>query len=222
MPPTPITRDNCWSVRQCMERAAALLETSTDVLRGLDAMAEGVFGDMPGFTDRCSEHQAVAVQLDHLHTLVEHCIANLRGGFAAPATPIVERVERTSPPLPAGPPKGMTRAPRPLMPPKDIGKWAPQTATPVSRRGEASRALMNNGRAQAREQARLEGLLGVEEFCAALGIGRNAFYLMRTRQHLPEPTRREHGMCFWTQEQVEAVVAQRNASLSRPQQAEET
>jgi hypothetical protein len=81
-----IDRSNCWSARQCFERAAALDTQSDAVVAELDAMTRELWGNLDD-AGRCSEHQAAIDHIAALLTLVEHLVANLKGGFAVPATP---------------------------------------------------------------------------------------------------------------------------------------
>jgi hypothetical protein len=92
-----ITRDNCWSVRQCTERLAALDQRSDAVVAELDAMTRDLWGNLED-AGRCSEHQAAVDLIAALLDLAEHLVANLKGGFALPATPEVTSAPRTPTP----------------------------------------------------------------------------------------------------------------------------
>jgi hypothetical protein len=95
MSASPITRDNCWSVRQCTERLAALDQRSDGIVAGLDAFAQEIFDRMEG---RITEHQAAVDHIAALLELAEHLVANLKGGFALPPTPEVTSAPRTPTP----------------------------------------------------------------------------------------------------------------------------
>lgn len=83
----PITRTTVWSVLHCQRRHAELLERSHVVVAELDALAEQAGLAGAATTQRCDELQRAVDQLDHLHTLVEHCLFNLRNGMAVPLPP---------------------------------------------------------------------------------------------------------------------------------------
>jgi hypothetical protein len=84
---TAVTRDTCWSVRQCTERAAALDAKADGVVQGLDAFETELGIGVGAFGSRCEEHQAAVTFIGQLLELVEHLQANLRYGFTMPATP---------------------------------------------------------------------------------------------------------------------------------------
>lgn len=74
------------STRQTLDRAAALQPgRSADILLTL-AELEAELG-IDGDGTLCAEHQAVALRLAELHLLVDHLVANLRGGHGVPPTP---------------------------------------------------------------------------------------------------------------------------------------
>lgn len=94
---TAITRANCWSVRQCTERLAALDQRSDAVVAELDAMTRELWGNLED-AGRCSEHQAAVDHIAALLELAEHLVANLKGGFALPPTPVQPAASRPQAP----------------------------------------------------------------------------------------------------------------------------
>lgn len=183
--PQPITRATCWSVRQCTERAAQLLQRSEDAVAELDALLDDTFGVTP----RCPEHQAVVTQLDHLHTLVEHLLANLRFGFAAPLTPTIEPKPATPPAPP--PPAAVIAATKP--------------------RGIAGRTTANTSRADVIAAARAEGLLDMTALAHGSGYSKLTIQQYRSEGRLPKEHTMRHGVPFWKPEQVAHIKHRRVA-----------
>lgn len=217
MTPTRIT---CWSVLECERRARALEERSHLIVAELDRMAAEL--GMGPATDRCDEHIAVVTQLDQLHTLVEHCLANLRGGFALPptpgnhtdaaptpsadkpaanTTPVEKRIQRRSigtfnqrPDPPA-----MMNRPQKVKPP---------TPTPEEH-ARAAREHRRGFLAELRKQAAAEGLHDLSALAARTG------YTLATLQNysglgrLPPPHTVRSGIPLWHDSQLEQIGRKR-------------
>lgn len=212
-----ITRTTCWSVRQCVERAAALLQASERVVAELDAMAAEIGMHVersPASYTRCAEHQAIVTQLDHLHTLVEHCLANLRHGFAAPATP------DPAPPRPASPPMPMARKPakpEPAAAPaaETIGQFPPKPApAPARTQTQARKDVLERIRAEAAR----DGLLDLPTLAQRTGLAVATLYQYRSAKLLPDPYTRRSGIPLWHESQVATFEVTRRHSRASSHQ----
>jgi predicted DNA-binding transcriptional regulator AlpA len=186
----PITRATCWSVRQCKERAAQLLLASDDVVTTLDGQAEE-FGFGPiEHGSRCAEHQAAVTQLDHLHTLVEHLLANLAGGFGAPATPF----KAGSPAAPTNGAEDQTAKPlHRQAPTKSTAPKPVRVVTPPKTRDIA------------RAQALAEGLIDMSGVSKLTGYSHATVQCYRSDGRLPKEHAMRASIPFWRPEQFNDI-----------------
>ena len=177
---------------------------------------------MGSATDRCDEHAAVVTQLDMLHTLVEHCLANLRGGFAAPPTP---QHDTAPAPLPVAARPSANGAPvETRIQRRSIGTFNPRPDPPAMMTKPAkakpppptpqehARAASEHRRgflAELRKQAAAEGLHDLSALAARTG------YTLATLQNysglgrLPPPHTVRSGIPLWHDSQLEQIGRKR-------------
>lgn len=185
-----ISRDNCWSLRDCFERADRLNDEADELVRA-GRLSDGSFTaslvDMP--LDLLARRQ---------RELIAHLCVNLKAGFATPVTPNGITVPRPSMPKPlravkpAPPP-----APKPPKPPK-APKPPPQIG--YERLGAKAAAL---SRAKGRADAAARGLLGLPQMLQTLGMTQAGFYKARNAGRIEAPVEYQKGLPFWKPEQAE-------------------
>lgn len=175
-----ITRENCWSVRQCFERADQLSDE-----------AEG------------SDDALVRRQRE----LIAHLCVNLKAGFATPMTPEPGRPRVGMPPVMYSQPTPMPKplaAPRPPKVPPP-----PKEPKPRKKRERKPESTDPNGRVAARQAAQDRGLLGLPQMLAALCMTKGGFYAARAAGRIADPVEYTHGMPFWSREQLETARVRR-------------
>jgi hypothetical protein len=152
-------------------------------------LGQVIFDRMDG---RIEEHQAAVDHIAALLELVEHLVANLKGGFALPPTPVAHAAPRRQA-VPA------THA-RPIQQPPGYKEPAARKLHPAADgRRDGGRG---NGRAMVLAHHRAQGLLGTADMLNALRISKGAFHVARNEQRIPQPQCYDRGMPFWTREQL--------------------
>lgn len=195
-----ITRDNCWSIRDCFERADRLNDQADDLMRA-GRLSDGSFTaslvDMP--LDLLARRQ---------RELIAHLCVNLKAGFATPVTPKGMATARPSmPPVVYSQPSPM---PKPLRAVKAAPPPAPKLQKPpkppkappqvgYERLGAQAAAVV---RAQVRADAEASGLLGLPQVLDALNLSKGAFYKAQRAGRIEAPVEYRKGLPFWKPEQV--------------------
>jgi hypothetical protein len=197
----PVTAATCWSVRQCIERAAALDSQSDAVVAQLDQLEYQI--DMTEGIPRWSEHQAAIDHIAALLQLTEHLIVNLKSGMALPPTPGTVAAQRREP-VPATHTRRVEQPPAYKPPPPAATPPAPPAPKKPSKpsKQDPRQAPTYNGRAETLQHLRKQGLLNTADMLAALRISKGAFHVARHQRRVPEPSLYDHGMPFWTREQL--------------------
>lgn len=197
-----ISRDNCWSIRDCFERADRLNDEADELVRAgrlSDGSGTASLLDMP--LDTLARRQ---------RELIAHLCVNLKAGFATPMTPKGMATARPSmppvmysqptpmpKPLRAVKPAPLPPAPKPQKPAK-AQKPPPQVG--YERLGAKAAAL---SRAKTRADAAARGLLGLPQMLQALGMTQAGFYKARNAGRIEAPVEYQKGLPFWKPEQAE-------------------
>ncbi len=194
-----ISRDNCWSIRDCFERADRLNDEADELVRA-GRLSDGSFTaslvDMP--LDSLARRQ---------RELIAHLCVNLKAGFATPVTPKGMAILRPSmPPVVYSQPSPMPkplRAVKPAPPPpapKPPKAPKPPPQVGYERLGAKAAAV---ARANARADAEAKGLLGLPQMLEALGMTKAGFYKARNGGRIEAPVEYQKGLPFWKPEQAE-------------------
>jgi hypothetical protein len=199
-----ITHATCWSVRQCIERAAALDAAADGVVAQLDRLEYPADGFLRAAPPRWAEHQAAVDHIAALLQLTQHLIVNLMSGYALPPPPGAtprrpEAVPATHPRRVAQPPAYTPRPPKPAPPP-------PPAATPRAPKPDRRKDSTRNGRQAALAAAARDGLISTPDMVRALGISKGGFYAAREAGRIPAPHTWRCGMAFWRPEQLAACT----------------
>lgn len=191
-----------WSTRQALERAATLQAgRSAEVIATLDEMADA-FGITSAMADahvtgRCLEHQAAVTRLAELHELVDHLVANLKGGHGVPATPPTTAGARKGMPPVTHLKKPASTAPQKphpgVMRPPDFtgprGTRAPRTAESIA----LTKATLRK-KAEARAQ---RGLASAREAATLTGYTLSGWYSAMAAGRVPKPHSGKGRSAIW-------------------------
>lgn len=175
-----------WSTRETLERAAAQQTgRSADITLGLAEMEQELgWGDvLPGL---CGEHQRAVNRLAELHLLIDHLVANLRGGHGVPATP-----------APPAPPAGKRQ---------DAAREAPALVAEPQQRPAPAACTPAPAAPPATLRARSDGLLTRREAIVATGYSDPGFAFARNSGRIPAPRAHEGRSPLWHPEQLQGIT----------------
>jgi hypothetical protein len=183
-----------WSTREALERAAILQAgRSADVRATLEELERGFGWD--GFNGLCDEHEVPMKRLAELHELIDHLVANLKGGHGIPATPAA------SVPRKAMPPVTYLKVQQPHQ-----ADMRPTTNEPLRiQRLKASYVQ----RAEARAA---QGLANASEAAALCGFSRSGWSAFAASGRAPKPCQGQGRTAVWRRADLVDIKPRRNAA----------